>query len=217
MHKHHLIRNDRQLNLSIPGEILSRQDLTPNQKLILGLDFALLKKLGFNSYTSSKVAKMLHINSTYISLCRNQLIEKDLLRKIGRRYFLTANALDLQKTSAFHYTVLSDLLNQKIGTGAKLLWSVYNSLSRGVENYFAKRETTACKLGVSVGAISKWNRELNSAGLFTEYIHKSGYCTKQTVIVTCCFVKGKSTVDYDREKDGNGSWVKVVPLFNESA
>lgn len=216
MHKHHVIRNDRQINLSIPGEILSRKDLTVNQKLLLGLDFALNKKLGFNSYTGSEVAKMLQINSTYVSLCRNQLVEKGLLTKNGRRYSLTGNALDLQKRSAFQYTVLRDLLNQEVGTGAKLLWSVYNSLSQGCREYFAKRKTTAYKLGVSVEAVSKWNRELNEAGLFAEYGHNSSYCTKQTVIITCSFMHGGPMRELRREKDYKGDWVRCAPLLGET-
>ncbi len=216
MHKHHVIRNDRQINLSIPSEILSRKDLTVNQKLLLGLDFALNKKLGFNSYNGSEVAKMLQINSTYVSLCRNQLVEKGLLTKNGRRYSLTGNALDLQKRSAFQYTVLRDLLNQDVGTGAKLLWSVYNQLSQGFRDYFAKRKTTATKLGSGVEAVSKWNRELNYAGLFAEYHHNSAYCTKQTVIITCSFVHGEPVREYFREKDYNGNWMRCAPLLGET-
>ena len=217
MHKHHVIHNDRQINLSIPGEILSRQDLTLNQKLLLGLDFALHKKLGFNSYSNRKVEEMLKTNSTYISLCRHQLVEKGLLKKVGRRYYLTDKALDVQKSSAFHYTVLRDLLNQDIGVGAKLLWSVYNQLSQGFRNYYKKRKTTAAVLGISIEAVSKWNRELNDAGLFAQYRHNSGYCTKQTVIVTCSFIHGKAVREIYREKDHNGDWVRCAPLLRVTA
>lgn len=139
------------------------------------------------------------------------------MRKTGRRYFLTEKALDLQKRSAFQYTVLRDLLNQDIGIGAKLLWSVYNSLSQGFRKYFKKRKTTATVLGVSIEAVSKWNRELNEAGLFTKYSHNSSYCTKQTVIITCSFINGKVVREVYREKDHNCDWVKCAPLLGETA
>ncbi|WP_339650569.1 hypothetical protein [uncultured Salegentibacter sp.] len=202
MHNYQVIRNVKQINLSIPGEILCRRDLTINQKLILGLDYALHKKLGYNSYSSKEVGKMLKINTTYVSLCRKQLEEKGLLKKNGRSFCLTRKALDFEKKSRFQYAVLKDLLNH---------------LSRGFREYFAKRKTTASKLAISVEAISKWNRELHEAGLFAEYTHNSGYCTKQAVIITCSFIAGKPCRDFNHEKDYQGQWVRSVPLLGEGA
>lgn len=214
MRNNQVIRNDKQPNLLIPGEILSQTDLTLNQKLILGLDFALHRKLGYNSYLNTEIAEMLGINFSYVSLCRNQLVDKNLLIKSGRSYSLTENALKLQEQSRFNYTVLQDLLFQDLSTGAKLLWSVYDSLSQGYREYFAKRETTAKKLGISVEAISKWNRELNNAGLFTEFQHKSRYGVKQTIIITCSFKSNKTPVFiYNRKKDNKGNWIPcATPL-----
>lgn len=214
MHNYHPTKKDKQLSLSIPGKLLS-SGLTLNQKYILGLDFSLKEKFGYNSYSHKEVSKMISIHPNIIGNSRKALIELNLLEKKGRKYFLTQKSLKFLEDDKGQIVLPFDLYTiSDLNTGAKLLWGVYNFISRGFRDYFALRETTAAKMNVSVGSITNWTKELNQKGLFKMYGHKNGYCTSQAVLVTCTFIKGKPDLVLNREKDHNGNWCLLMPLLN---
>lgn len=91
---------------------------------------------------------------------------------------------------------------------------VYNFISRGFRDYYSLRETTAAKMNVCVGSITNWTKELNEKRLLKLYEHRTGFCTSQTVVVTCTFIKGKPDLILNREKDHNGNWRPIMPLLN---
>ncbi|MDT0646947.1 hypothetical protein RM545_09610 [Zunongwangia sp. F260] len=214
MHNYHPTKKDKQLSLSIPGRLLTSK-LTLNQKYILGLDFSLNGKLGYNSYSHKEVGKLIKLHPNIVGSSRKVLIEQRLLEKNGRKYFLTQKALEFLEDDKAQILLPFDLYTlSNVNTGAKLLWGVYNFISRGFRDYFALRETTAAKMGVSVGSITNWTKELNQERLLKMYEHRNGYCTSQTVVVTCTFIKRKVELDLNREKDHNGNWRPIMPLIN---
>lgn len=214
MNNHLPLKKDKQLNLSIPGKVLA-SDLSLNQKYILGLDFALSQKRGSNSYLHSEVGEFLGLHPNIVAKSRRALVIQGLLQKNGRNYKLTEKGLEFAEDDKGMIILPYDLYTCKdLGTGPKLLWGVYNFISRGFRDYFAQRETTAAKINVSVGSITNWTKELNQKKLLKMYEHENGYCSRQTLIVTCTFISGKPDLDLNREKDHNGNWIQVMPLFN---
>lgn len=214
MHNYHPTKKDKQLSLSIPGRLLA-SGLTLNQKYILGLDFSLNMKLGYNSYSHKEVGKMIKVHPNIVGSSRKVLIEQRLLEKNGRKYFLTQKALEFLENDKGQIILPFDLYSlSDMSTGAKLLWGVYNFISRGFRDYFALRETTAAKMNVSVGSITNWTKELNQKKLLKMYEQRNGYCTSQTLVVTCSFIKGKPDLILSREKDNNGNWRPIMPLLN---
>jgi len=188
------------LTIEVPFEILSNSELSLNEKLLLGLDFSLKKKLGFNQITNKNVAELFNIHPNIVGNCRKNLIKKGYLTKEGRKYFLTDHYKAAEKLEESHkntknidqrnikipFEVYS---NETLNKGEKLLWGEYNSISKGEKEYFAKRECTANRLSVSIESISKWTKSLNEKGLFKKYEIVSGYYTHQRRIITCRFDK----------------------------
>ncbi|HET8885609.1 MAG TPA: hypothetical protein VFM70_04560 [Salinimicrobium sp.] len=183
----------RQLNLHIPAGILSHKGLSLNEKYVLGLDYALSSKLGSNKYLNKQISQMLQLHVNIISYTRKSLVQKGFLEKNGRHYRLSEKAQKI-RVENYKYVLLPYQVyhHNKLCTGAKLLWGVYNSISKGYNEYFAKRTTTASNLGVSVESVSKWTAQLHSSGFLNEYRHNTGYSTNQTIVVTRSFVNGAS-------------------------
>lgn len=214
MHNYHPTKKDKQLSLSIPGRLLA-SGLTLNQKYILGLDFSLNMKLGYNSYSHIEVGKMIKLHPNIVGSSRKALVEQRLLVKIGRKYYPTKKALEFLEDDKGQILLPFDLYTlSNVNAGAKLLWGIYNFISRGFRDYFALRETTAAKMNVSVGSITNWTKELNQKRLLKVYEHRNGYCTSQTVVVTCTFIKGKVELGLSREKDHHGNWRPIMLLLN---
>lgn len=215
MYNYHQLTKEKQLSLSIPGKLLA-SNLSLNNKYILGLDFALLEKSGSNSYLHTEVGKLLNLHSNIIAKSRTALVKEGLLEKNGRIYKLTQKALKFQEDDKGLIILPYDLYSlNNLSTGTKLLWGVYNFISRGFRDYFALRETTAAKMNVSVGSITNWTKELNQNNLLKIYEHRNGYCKSQTVVVTCTFIKGESNLILNREKDHLGNWRPIMPLLNQ--
>ncbi len=201
----------RQLTLVIPSKLLTEQSLSNNDKLVLGVDLALKDKLGYNSYKNDYLSKLfsLHVNS--ISKSRRALVQQEFLKKTGREYQLTEKSVKLLECSNQSVHLPYDVYNLKIiKSGEKLLWGLYNSVSRGFKDYFAKRETTARQLAISVETVTKYTKSLNHAGLLKLYKHNFGYCSSQTVIVTCDIINGEFITELNRAKDHQGNWERSV-------
>lgn len=214
MHNYHPSKKDKQLSLLIPGKLLA-SGLTINQKYILGLNFSLKEKFGYNSYSHKEVGKMVNLHPNIVGSARKALVEQRLLLKNGRKYTLTHKALEFSEDDKGQVVLPFDLYSlSNVNTGAKLLWGVYNFISRGFRDYFALRETTAARINVSVGSITNWTKELDQKRLLKMYEHRNGYCTSQTVVVTCSFIKGKPDLVLNREKDHLGNWRPIMPLFD---
>jgi len=189
----------KKLSIDIPFEILSNKELSLNEKLVLGLDFSLKNKRGFNQLTNKKIGELLNLHPNIVGDCRKNLLEKQYLIKEKRKYFLT----DCYK--AIQESVINDkdkigekdrrniklpveiYNNQELKTGEKLLWGEYNSISKGIIEYFARREYTANRIGVSVESISKWTKSLYEKNMLVEYKVISGYCTHRKIVITCSF------------------------------
>lgn len=191
----------RKLIIEIPFEILSNKELSLNEKLMLGLDFSLRKKLGFNQMTNKKIGEILNLHPNIVGNCRKNLLEKQYLIKKGRQYFLTdhyktiheaeSNDTDkIENTDRRNIKLPIEIYSNKdLKTGEKLLWGEYNSMSKSIIEYFAKREYTAKRLSVSVESISNWTKALYEKGLLEEYKVISGYCIRRKIIITCSFDK----------------------------
>lgn len=189
----------RQLTIEISFEILSNRELSPNEKILLGLDFSLEKKLGFNTMSNLEIGKLLNLHPNIVGNCRRNLLIKQYLMKEGRKYFLTdhyktANEFEMndvekpenkdQRNIKLPFEIYTD---NRLKTGEKLLWGEYNSISKGEIAYFAKREYTAKRLNVSIESISNWTKSLFEKELLREYHLITGYCTHQRRIITCYF------------------------------
>ncbi|WP_309880917.1 hypothetical protein [Chryseobacterium rhizosphaerae] len=188
------------LMIVIPFEILMNSELSLNEKLLLGLDFSLKSKLGFNQLTNKDVGEFFNLHSNIVGDCRKSLLEKGYLMKEGRQYFLTDHYKTIQKSEESNENTKNKdqrniklpfeiYSNKALKTGEKLLWSEYNSISKGEKEYFAKREHTANRLSVSVESVSNWTKSLNEKGLFKKYQIVTGYHTHQRKIITCRFDK----------------------------
>ncbi|MEI3791553.1 MULTISPECIES: hypothetical protein [unclassified Chryseobacterium] len=186
------------LMIEIPFEILMNSELSLNEKLLLGLDFSLKSKLGFNQITNKDVGGLFNLHPNIIGDCRKSLIEKGYLKKEGRQYFLSDHYKTAEKSEESNEnTKNKDQRNIKLPfeiysdktlkTGEKLLWGEYNSISKGEKEYFAKREYTADRLSVSVESVSNWTKSLNERGLFKKYQIVTGYHKHQRKIITCRF------------------------------
>jgi len=186
------------LTIEIPFEVLSNSELSLNEKLILGLDFSLKSKLGFDQITNKDVGGLFNLHPNVIGNCRKSLVEKGYLMKEGRKYFLTDHYKTVEESEEIQgNTSRKDRRNIKIpfevysnralNKGEKLLWGEYNSISKGEKEYFASREYTANRLNVSVESVSNWTTSLNAKGLFKKYQIVTGYYTHQRKIITCRF------------------------------
>lgn len=186
------------LMIEIPFEILMNLELSLNEKLLLGLDLSLKSKLGFSQITNKDVGKLFNLHPNIIGDCRKSLIEKGYLKKEGRQYFLSDHYKTAEKSEeSYENTKNKDQRNIKLPfeiysnkalkTGEKLLWGEYNSISKGVKEYFASREYTANRLNVSVESVTNWTKSLNEKGLFKKYEIVTGYYTHQRKIITCRF------------------------------
>lgn len=189
----------RQLTIEISFKILSNRELSSNEKILLGLDFSLEKKLGFNTMSNLEIGKLLNLHPNIVGNCRRNLLIKQYLMKEGRKYFLTdhyktANGSEMnnvenpenkdQRNIKLPFEIYTD---NRLKTGEKLLWGEYNSISKGEIVYFAKREYTAKRLNVSIESISNWTKSLFEKELLREYHLVTGYCTHQRKIITCRF------------------------------
>lgn len=186
------LKNKRKpLTIEIPFEILCNTVLSLNEKLLFGLDFTFEKKLGFNQMTNKKIGDLLNIHPNIVSNCRKNLVQQGFLEKDLRKYYITDHYknFDYSTTKDFRNVMLPiEIYNSyKLKTGEKLLWGEYNSISKGERYYFAKREYTSKRLGVSVESISNWTTSLYNKGFFKEYKLQTGYCTHQRKIITCSF------------------------------
>lgn len=188
------------LMIEIPFEILMNSELSLNEKLLLGLDFSLKNKLGFNQLTNKDVGGFFNLHPNIVGDCRKSLLEKGYLTKEGRKYFLTDHYKTVHKSEESHENTKNKdqrniklpfeiYSNKALKTGEKLLWGEYNSISKGEKEYFAKREHTANRLNVSVESVSNWTKSLNEKGLFRKYQIVTGYHTHQRKIITCRFDK----------------------------
>lgn len=190
-------KNKRKLNIRIPANILSDKELSFNEKLILGLHYSLSKKRGYVSMTNVEIGKTLNLHPNIINYFHKSLIEKGFLYKEKRIYTLTDKLQELPNLSKDDRKILLpvEIYSSGLNTGAKLLWGEYNSLSKGVNSYFAKRDYTARRLGASEQSITNWTKELENSNLLSEYYHKSGYAVSQKVVVTCIFERKKQEDD----------------------
>ena len=179
---------EKQLTLRIPVEILAETELSLKEKYLLGIDFNLIEKEGYNCYTNKAIGQMLQLHPNLVSQSRKSLLKKGFLCKDGRKYYLSdlaENYLNQNDMMAYIYPWVYQ--NKKLCTGAKLLYGEYNSISRSQKNYFAKREYTAKKLNVSVESVTNWTKQLQKEGCLESYFHRRGYCSNQKVIRTSNF------------------------------
>ncbi|MEO2063258.1 MAG: hypothetical protein ABGW97_09770 [Christiangramia sp.] len=185
MGKDHSNNPGRQLSLVYPAEILRQVELTPNDKLVLGFDFAFYNKRGYNSYTNIEIGERLNLHVNSVSNSRKALIRNQFLQKSGRKYYLTEKSIELFKRSDQIILLPKNVYQHgQLKSGEKLLWGIYNSISRGYKEYFAKRETTSTMLGVSKETVTAYTKKLSQSGLLKKYTHDYGYCSTQTKIVT---------------------------------
>jgi len=192
MDNNHLNHEGRQLTLKIPSKILSDKNLSFNQKLILGLDYTLSKKKGYNKMSNKNIAAMFNLHVNIVSYCHKQLLYHQYILKQHGKFVLT----DLYKQTEvedFREIFLPyQIYNHKtLSAGAKLLWGEYNSISKGVKQYFASRAYSANRLNASVESITNWTKQLNDNNLLKSYHHNTGFCKSQRVVVTIEFNEGE--------------------------
>lgn len=178
----------RQLILRIPSKILSNKSLSFNQKLILGLDYTLDFKKGYNKMTNKTIGKMFNLHINIVSNCRTKLVKQGYVKKKNGKYHIT----DLYKEGQVNDYREIKLPHQiyrhnNLTTGAKLLWGEYNSMSKGGGKYFASREYTAKRLNCSLESVTNWTKQLLEFSLLESCEYKRGYGKSQKVVVTFKF------------------------------
>jgi len=179
------------ITIKIPSQVLSNTELTNNQKVILGLDYTLSLKKGFNKLTNIQLGKMLNIHPNIVCKARKSLVRLNYLTRDRTIYRLTDKYKSFKVKDKRQIILLGYIYtNRGLSTGSKLLWGEYNSFCRTNENYFGSRKFTSVRLGCSKESVSNWTKELLNEGLI-DYQLKSGYCTKQKVVVTKDFPNTK--------------------------
>lgn len=179
--------NTRQPFITIPATILSHNQLSFNQKLMLGLDYSFSQKLGYNSLSNKELSIWLNLHVNIISYCRRHLVKMNFLRKEGRKYYLTQKHEEFQIEDKRDIIIPSQVYMMSLTAGAKLLWGEYNSISRGKREYFASREFTAKRLNCSVESVTNWTTLLFDQGLISNYKLEKGYCKSQKSVITTVF------------------------------
>ena len=214
-----LLKKKAQLILKIPSKILSNNQLSLNEKLVLGLDYTLSLKKGYNLLSSKQIGEKLQIHSNIVLSCRKNLLKKGYISKDKRKYILTdkyeETPISDKREIYIPYEVYT---NKKLNTGSKLLWGEYNSLSKGYKDYFAKRKYTADRLNVSEESITNWTKKLYENNLLKKYELRKGYCVSQKRIITCEFIDGKVITTIRHIQNSQGKWIlkgSTMLGFNE--
>ncbi len=202
---------NKKLNIKVPPTILTNRELMDNEKLILSLDYTFSMKIGFNIMTNVDIGKVLSLHENIVGLCRKSLIKKgylvkDIKDKRIHRLTDKLNSVELpiinNKIDKRECVLFFEIYNNSnLKTGEKLLWGEYNSMSKTEKGYFAKRETTAERMNVSVGSITNWTKGLSINGLLEEYEIKSEYYKKQKIVRTVEFKREKEIKNNDYDFD----------------
>lgn len=186
---------NKNITIYIPKTILENKELNPLEKILLSITFSLSRKgkLGFNSYSNNYLSELLSVDSNSLGTHRKRLIQLGYERKEkGGKYFLDREISDGFQQGRGGGTILPPQIYKlkKLSSGAKLLWSLYNSLEKGTKGYCnAKRETLAKRLNCSVESITGWADKLNERDLFTHFELLSGNNSRQRVVKTRKFEK----------------------------
>jgi hypothetical protein len=181
-------KGNTQLIVRIPATILSNNDLSLNEKLILGLHYTFDFKLGKTIMTNKQIGQLLCLHPNIVSYCHKNLLNKRFLCKV--KYGLTVSYKHLQTKVGDKREILLpfEIYNHyDLSTGAKLLWGEYNSISKGEREYFAKRSYTSKRLQVSEESITNWTKQLMEHQLLKSHTYKRGYGKSQKIVVTCSF------------------------------
>jgi hypothetical protein len=194
MNYNHQNPQDKQLTLKIHPKILS-SNLSFNEKLILGLHYTLSKKKGYNVLSIRKMCLMFNLHQNVVSYCRKRLINDQYIQKKDRKYIITDLYKNFETNDRREIFIPFEIYSHKnLTTGAKLLWGEYNSISRGVKQYFANRDFTAKRLNASIESITNWTKQLYDNKLLKLYTHNIGYCKSQKVVVTVDFNQNKKVI-----------------------
>ncbi|WP_407556500.1 hypothetical protein [Winogradskyella sp. 4-2091] len=212
MYNNLYFERNKQLVLKIPATILSNNELSFNEKLILGLDYTYQSKKGYTKLTNSKTGQLFNLHPNIISYCRKNLVKKGYLLKDKTKYTLTDKHKEHKPKDKREIFLPFEIYNHKeLNTGAKLLWGEYNSISKGRREYFAKRSFTSKRLNASEESITNWTKQLKEHQLLKKYQHRTGYCKSQKVIITCEFKDGNKILDITHVQNPNGEWVLKRP------
>lgn len=177
------------LIVKIPYTILQNNELSLNDKLILGLDYTYSLKNGSNTMNGKQVSELLHLHSNIVRDCRKKLVAQGYLSKNKQVYILTPKFEEFSTIPEDKRTIYipSEIYKHPtLRTGEKLLWGEYNSISKGEKTYFASRDYTAKRLDVSKESITNWTISLEQKKLITLF-YRIGFCTHQRLITTCRF------------------------------
>jgi hypothetical protein len=188
------------LNLKVPYKILSNEELSDNEKLILALDYTLSLKKGYNSYTNVYIGGLFSLHENIIGLCRKSLLKKVYLVKDtnDKQIHRLTNKLESVELPKIEEEETKNEIvciipfeiyhNPDLTTGSKLLWGEYNTMRNTKKGYFKKRETTSKIMNVSVGSITNWTKLLFKHEFLEVYtVNYNGYYKNQKVIRTIEF------------------------------
>ena len=75
-------KGNTQLIVRIPATILSNDDLSLNEKLILGLHYTFDFKLGKTVMTNKQIGLMFCLHPNIVSYCHKNLLSKRFLNKV---------------------------------------------------------------------------------------------------------------------------------------
>lgn len=177
------------LIVKIPYTILQNNELSLNDKLILGLDYTYSLKKGSNTMNNIQVSKLFHLHSNIVGDCRKKLVVQGYLSKNKQVYILTSKFEEFSTTVSDKRTIYIPFQiynHPKLRSGEKLLWGEYNSISKGEKTYSASRDYTAKRLNVSKESVTNWTKSLEQKKLITMF-YRIGFCTHQRLITTCRF------------------------------
>ena len=173
--------------LKIPCKLLSNDELSLNDKLILGMDYTFSLKFGNNSMNNKQISELFHLHINIVRECRKKLLNKGYITKDSHTFFFTSKieesvtSMEDKRTIYIPFCIYN---HPKLRTGEKLLWGEYNSFSKGEKAYFASRDYTAKRLNVSKESITNWTKFLEQENLIS-LRYNIGYCTNQKIVTTC--------------------------------
>src|SRR5690606_11564889 len=187
-------------NLLIPAPILE-MDLSFNSKIVLGLIYTSVKKIGEMKMTNKRIAKYLCLSENTVSTTMNNLKELTLIEKRDKGYILSDEVVETIESRKERAILLPfEISHSKLPAAAKILWGEYNSLSKGVKPYNKTNVLISKRLNIGKSTITVFTKRLYQADFLTKYEVFSDYEFKERIVITKIFKRSKKD-DYNKNTE----------------
>lgn len=174
----------KEVALVIPTVILKDTNLKERDKLVFGLHYAYFKKEGATYLTNIQIGEQLQLHYNDVGKSHKTLLQRQLLVKEDNVFkVVEETVVEMQKSIEGAQQIILPYLvySKKLNKGAMLLWGEYNKFKNQKEGYFAKRQTTAENIGVSLASVTNWSKELEDADLIHTKTFYRGVKKQKTV------------------------------------